>query len=247
VCAHCCRSSSAPAPALNTGTLATLLSPCCRLATLPASAIFEELPVKIQNSHLIKAFLVDATVRKSLTAASTIAATPAGAAGAAGKTATGASAGEAGAAAGSAAPAAGAAAAASASAEEGDISFARLDLNSGPYLEKHLEILSDATDALLRAHSESTGLARRLEAQRRQREEWIAKRREENEVRAGKGEDLLPLEDPSLPFFRPLPAGSKDPLDVLLMSSQISNYCAQMTKFAGAGFGKLFLAGSLHK
>jgi hypothetical protein len=73
--------------------------------------------------------------------------------------------------------------------------------------------------------------------------------REENELRRRSGEPLLPEEDLTLPFFRPLepPRGSKDPLDVLLMSANISAYCGQVGRFAGASFGKLFLASSLHK
>lgn len=73
--------------------------------------------------------------------------------------------------------------------------------------------------------------------------------REENALRVRNGEDPLPEEDSSLPFFRPLdpPRGSKDPLDVLLMSANISAYCSSVNKFAGASFGKLFLASSLHK
>ena len=36
-------------------------------------------------------------------------------------------------------------------------------------------------------------------------------------------------------------------MESLLISNQIRNYCDQVDSFAGAGFGKLFLAGSLHK
>jgi translation initiation factor 3 subunit H len=59
----------------------------------------------------------------------------------------------------------------------------------------------------------------------------------------------LPEEDASLPIFRPLPElrNAKDPLDTLLLSAQISNYCGQVNRFAGQSFGKIFLAGSLHK
>ena len=73
--------------------------------------------------------------------------------------------------------------------------------------------------------------------------------RAENEVRKAAGEEALPEEDPSLPFFRPVQQDSrqKDPLDILLMSAQVNNYCSQVNKFAGQSFGKLFLASSLHK
>jgi len=72
--------------------------------------------------------------------------------------------------------------------------------------------------------------------------------REENEKRRATGLPALPEEDPTLPFFRPFAdTRAKEPLDMLLMSAQISNYCSQVAKFSGASFGKLFLAGSLHK
>ena len=130
-----------------------------------------------------------------------------------------------------------------------DVDFARLDLNSGPFLEKHLELLKDVTEQLLRAQQESTYYQRRLDPNAKQRADWLARRREENELRRRNKEPLLPEEDPSLPFFRPVdpPRGAKDPLDVSLMSANISHYCAQVGKFSGASFGKLFLASSLHK
>jgi len=90
--------------------------------------------------------------------------------------------------------------------------------------------------------------ARRAEGQRRQREEWVARRRAENEARRASGQEPLPEEDPSLPFFKPLVdprGGSRDPLDALLMSAQIANYAGQVNRFAGQTFGKLFLAQSL--
>jgi hypothetical protein len=56
--------------------------------------------------------------------------------------------------------------------------------------------------------------------------------REENELRRSQGDPLLPEEDPTLPFFRPLPEQrtARDPLDLLLMSAQISSYCGQVNK-----------------
>jgi translation initiation factor 3 subunit H len=194
-------------------------APCRSVSSLSASQIFEELPLRIRNSALVSAALFDLTSRRALGAA--------------------------------AAPAAGAvgASAALAPAPSADVDFARLDLNSGPFLEKHLELLKDVTEQLLRAQQESSYYQRRLDANARARAEWLARRREENELRRRNKEPLLPEEDPSLPFFRAVdpPRGAKDPLDVALMSANISHYCAQVGKFSGASFGKLFLASSLHK
>ena len=117
---------------------------------------------------------------------------------------------------------------------DADVDISRLDLSSGPYLEKHLEFLTDVTDALLKASYDSAGYQRRLDVQKRQREEWIARRvrvgwegvggfvalcvppqpltlptfppfqRAENELRRANGEPVLPEEDLTLPFFRTL-------------------------------------------
>lgn len=108
--------------------------------------------------------------------------------------------------------------------------------------------MADVTDGLLHAHVESMQYQRRVDEQRRKREEWLKQQRAENDARRARGEDPVPIvEDPSLPFNRPVlePRG-RDPLDVLLMSAQVSNYCAQVNSFAGQSFGKIFLAGSLH-
>lgn len=72
--------------------------------------------------------------------------------------------------------------------------------------------------------------------------------RVENEARRAAGQEPLPEEDPSLPFFKAFTdSRSKDPLDMLLMSAQISNYASQVNRFAGQSFGKFFLASSLRK
>jgi hypothetical protein len=87
-------------------------------------------------------------------------------------------------------------------------------------------------------------MQRKVLRMQREREEWIARRRKENEERAAAGMSLLPEEDYSLPFFQPIRergAGFKDPLEAHLMSAQISNYCSNVTRFAHQNFGKLFL------
>jgi len=74
--------------------------------------------------------------------------------------------------------------------------------------------------------------------------------RADNDARRRAGEPLLPEEDPSLPFFRPLPevrGGKEASLDSLLLSAQIASYCGEVSKVAGSSFGKLYLAGALQK
>ncbi len=125
-------------------------------------------------------------------------------------------------------------------------SLASLPL-AAPFLEKHLEYLNELTDTMMknqRAHD-----ARLAAHMLRAQDEWRRNRRALNEERIAGGLEALPEEDPSMPYYRQLVelAKSKDPLDHLLTSAQISSYCNQVNRFAGQSFGKLFLAGTLHK
>jgi hypothetical protein len=116
----------------------------CSLAHLPSSSIFEEIPIKIRNPHLIQAFMLDlvtrhtitTSIRGAATANATAAIDRAGLPGTLGV------------------------------ADEGDTEFSRLDLNAAPFLEKHMEALSDVTNSLLRASVEAFS-----SRQRKQRDE----------------------------------------------------------------------------
>lgn len=204
------------------------------LATLSPSQIFEELPIRIRNPPLVQALLTDLHDLHGIAGAKAPAAASFAAPAAASAVATG--------------TAASAAAAASSSGTE-DVDFCRLDLNPGPYLEKHLKFMHNIADELVRAQVDQSMVARRLEEQRKRQADFIAARRKENEDRKARGLEPLPETDPSHPAFQPLrdQRAKADPLDTMLLSAQISNYCQQVSKYAGASFGKLFLAGSLHK
>jgi hypothetical protein len=100
----------------------------------------------------------------------------------------GAAAGAAAGAAPSSAPALGAAPVASSTLADAsaEVDFSRLDLGGGPlFLERHLEFLTDVTDALLRGQSDAAAVARRAESMRRQREEWLARRVRALSLRCG--------------------------------------------------------------
>jgi translation initiation factor 3 subunit H len=87
-------------------------------------------------------------------------------------------------------------------------SLDRLDLGTGPYLEKHLEFLGSWVDELSQEQMKF-----QLYARKRSNKVEEAPRRMES----------------------------------LLIANQIHTYCDQVNKFAGGGFGKLFLAGGLHQ
>ena len=112
--------------------------------------------------------------------------------------------------------------------------FDRLDLSTNPYLEKNLEYLCDWVDDLAAEQQKFQYYARNTA-----RQKW--KKKQENEERRQRGDDPLPDADDADKTNQP------PRMESLLISNQIDQYCSQMHHFAGASFGKLFLAGSLHK
>jgi translation initiation factor 3 subunit H len=234
------------------------------------STLFEELPVKIHNPHLIQALLVDLVDRKSLKPLPSRGvngvATPtvfAGTTGGASVT-VGGSLGKSF----SVLPAAAAIAAAlpqpngaisssnltyplsstsvtsdNALQVEESSDFARLSLSTVPYLEKHLEVLNDLMTEVAKSQDTQAFVHRRTIRMQREKEEWIARRRRENADRQMQGLSLLPEEDLSLPFFQlQRDKALKDPLDSILYSAQINSYCSSVTKFSYQNFPKLYLA-----
>ncbi len=116
------------------------------------------------------------------------------------------------------------------------------------YLEKHLELLNEYMGDMAKVQDSQAYIQRKLLRMTREREEWVGRRRKENEERVSAGLQPLPEEDYSLPFFQPLRergSGMKEPLEAALMSAQISNYCGSISRFAHQNFGKLFLAQAL--
>ena len=107
-----------------------------------------------------------------------------------------------------------------------EVHFDRLDLSTNPYLEKHLEFLCSWVDDLVTEQTKFQYYARTLQRSRRQNND--------KGVPKGDNDKWLSSEAPSR-------------MESLLVNNQIRTYCDQMDKFAGGGFGKLFLAGGLHK
>lgn len=98
-----------------------------------------------------------------------------------------------------------------------DTTFDCLDLSTNPYLEKHLEFLCSWVDDL---------------SQEQHKFQYWAR----NNKRRGNN-NSAPKEQTEAPKR----------LESLLITNQIRNYCDQMDKFSGGGFGKLFLASGLHQ
>ncbi len=125
-----------------------------------------------------------------------------------------------------------------------DCDFERLDLSTKPYLEKNLEFLCSWIDDLASEQWKFQNYSRNLQRQKHDQARWMDRRRRANEERRANGEAPLPDDD------KDLPPGERriDPpnrLESLLISTQISAYCNQLSKFTGASFERLFLASSL--
>ena len=250
---------------------------------LSPANVFESLPVRVRNPHLLQALLVDLVDRRSMMpvalgkgglsasaeAASTAgtiggaslrggqgvpaasaAASPSAAAVAAGlPPPTGApnvSATAAAATASAAVAAAAAAASSSAAAEGEETDFARLSLSTVPYLEKHLEALNFLMEEVAKVQDSQAYVMRKAQRMQRERDEWIARRRKENDQRQAQGLSALPEEDFTLPFFQPMrEKGQKDPLEGILYAAQIGSYCGNISRFTYDSFPKLFLANAM--
>jgi len=200
---------------------------------LSMQSVFEELPLRIRNPHLINALLLDlqsaATPLSRLPSAGAIEE-------AASKAAS--------------VPTASAASAATSS-QVLTSDFDRLDLTTSPVLRRQLTFLTDAVEDLVRKQNGCARADGAVVLAERKRREWIKKRTEENEVRYAAKLKPLPLTDPEKWFFQPLAEHPSqrdaDRLGLLLAGAQVGQYCEAINKFAGQSFGKLFLAGSLHK
>jgi len=115
-----------------------------------------------------------------------------------------------------------------------DTTFDRLDLSTSPYLEKHLEFLCTWVDDLITEQHKFQYFTRSLSR---------------NDKKFGRGGDKQSGRDAKKKEEEVQAAWSANDaprrMESLLISNQIRTYCDQMDKFAGGGFGKLYLAGGL--
>mmetsp|Transcript_3233 Transcript_3233/g.4727 ORF Transcript_3233/g.4727 Transcript_3233/m.4727 type:complete len:338 (-) Transcript_3233:220-1233(-) len=125
------------------------------------------------------------------------------------------------------------------------VAFERLDLGSQQYLEKNLEFLCTWVDDLCAEHQKFQQFARSVSKNKQEQLRWVLKRRNENELRRERGEPPLSEDPRNEPSLANGPGPSR--LESLLIINQINTYCNQMNAFSGSSFGKIFLAGSLHK
>ncbi|CAG8528033.1 6058_t:CDS:2 [Ambispora gerdemannii] len=122
--------------------------------------------------------------------------------------------------------------------------FDTLELSLDPYIEKNLEFLLEAVEEYGQEQSNLAFWQRSYAREQSKLQQYLQKRKQENQTRQAAGLEPLPEEDISKLFKLP-PEPSK--LDSLLITSQINNYCKQLNQYAGPTLGKLFVVGELQK
>lgn len=193
-------------------------------APLLASGVFVEVPVRLHQNPVMAALLADVSAPRAASAAG------AGASAAAEDAADRASDADA------AMPLAGGV----------DCDLDRLELNAQAYLDKHLHLLSEQVEEMAELTVSAQVWERKEAILARQRSDFEAKRRVENAKRKEKRQAALPMRDPSLECFAPLPTAARvEKLDALLSAAQAGVYCKEMGHLAARNFGKLFLASAL--
>lgn len=120
----------------------------------------------------------------------------------------------------------------------------RVDLNTTSLLEKNLELLIDTIDDLVAEQNKFQYYQRGLTKLQQILASQLQKRRYENEQRIANGEKPLPDDDIIAAHKPPTPPSH---LDTLLYTSQIGNYCKQISQFSTQASSKLFIADKLQK
>ena len=179
-----------------------------------SSDVFYEIPIVIENSSLVKSYLYDLRPKLNLEA----------------------------------------------------IEFEGLVVSTDPYLEKNVAFIVEELDRLQKEKVHAAAHARSIQTQKvyffivlgiwiylsnafpdfekNQQNAFIAARKIENEQRAARGEEPLPLKDLTLDCFKTLKDTSK--LSTLLIRKQVDIYCEQINAFSASSFELQFLRGAVN-
>jgi translation initiation factor 3 subunit H len=117
-----------------------------------------------------------------------------------------------------------------------------LDLATSSVLEKDLKLLLEAVDDISQDSNKFFNYQRQLSRQQQAKQQFLAKRAQENQIRAQRGEEPLPEDDVNRMFKAPQPPPR---LDSLLLSQQCKVYTDEITEFASQSFAKMFITDAL--
>jgi translation initiation factor 3 subunit H len=120
-----------------------------------------------------------------------------------------------------------------------------LDLGTDNYLERHLEYLGETVEEYGQEQWRWQGWNRSLQKEQQRAAQVAAKRRQENATRASSGLPPLYSDEELLappPSLARLLANEPSRLETLIITNQIDTYCKQINQFAGPAMTKMFLA-----
>lgn len=152
-----------------------------------STGIFEEIPIKVHNSHLVHGFLYELRENHSM-----------------------------------------------------QCELDRLNMSSGPFLQKTLGILSSCVDDYSSEQSKFQYVQRLIARQKAAQAAQQNKRASDNEARQYLGQDSLPEEAKAVKIT---PQPSR--LETFLLANQLSNYCSQVHSSAFLSFHKLYVSEAL--
>ena len=123
---------------------------------------------------------------------------------------------------------------------------ALLGLSSSELLKKNVQLLMENVEGLQLETYRLLGYEKNISKQAQQKQQFLQRRREENERREKTGEPLLPVTDEAIEQELSLkPVVPPQRLDALLIGEQVDLRCQQISSIAGAAFAKLYVAEGL--
>ncbi|KAJ3294169.1 Eukaryotic translation initiation factor 3 subunit H [Borealophlyctis nickersoniae] len=126
--------------------------------------------------------------------------------------------------------------------------FDNLELSTESYLERHLEYLGETVEEHGQEQWRWQGWHRSLQKEQQKVQQMASKRRAENASRAAQNLPLLYGEDelqPTSPALTKLLATEPSRLETLIITNQIDTYCKQVNQFAGPALSKMFMTKSI--
>ncbi len=121
-----------------------------------------------------------------------------------------------------------------------------LDLSASEVFQKNVQLLMENVEALQLETYRLLGYEKNISKQAQQKQQFLQRRKEENERREKSGEPQLPVTDEAVEQELNLkPVVPPQRLDALLVGEQVDLRCKQISEIAGAAFGKLYLAEGL--
>ncbi|KAI9248209.1 hypothetical protein BDA99DRAFT_470719 [Phascolomyces articulosus] len=122
--------------------------------------------------------------------------------------------------------------------------FDVLDLELDPFMQKNLEYLLDCSDVQQQELNNYQYWQRSVAREQTKMQAWLTKRRQENQIRAEKGQQPLP-EDEVNTLFKLPPEPSR--LDNMILTAQMHNFTKQLNQFAGPSLARLYSIQELQK